>query len=478
MLTSRVEKVIKVFLSSTSQDLLDYRAVASQVILDMDWKPEMMEHFGAMPEQTVEACCNKLGGCDLMVLILAFRRGWVPTAEQGGNDKDSVTALELAFAHKNNIPVVMMLAAEDSWPVSLCEDEDDARKWIKTFRARLNQPAVFFDREAAAPEGGKSLPAFRAKLREALLDMRERFLAAQGSHQEHAEDDDLFASAKATICAGPCIPFLGHGIFGDGPLSDGAIIKALTDADCHENCLATAAADQEQFLRSRETFLRVLAKTIREQTVGAAKPAIYDLIVKMKPPLIVSTSHDLAIEERLEAEGKPVLLICHVIRSEDDVDAGKVVVFRGLKDPAPEISIADGFTLKPDEGTFVIYKPLGSPLLHQCLDPDKGIDTVVITETDHLTFLARLESQSTGIPTALTTYFRKQPLLFLGYAMDVWQYRLVLHVFRSSGKQKKGSGLSVRVPASVTEERAWRGLDIDLVRMTPNDFAVKVCEGL
>ena len=36
---------MKVFISSTSEDLKDYRAVARLSVLDVGWFPEMMEHW-------------------------------------------------------------------------------------------------------------------------------------------------------------------------------------------------------------------------------------------------------------------------------------------------------------------------------------------------------------------------------------------------------------------------------------------------
>ena len=96
----------------------------------------MMEHFGAMPEATVEACYKRLVTCNLVILIVAWRQGWVPAKEQGGNGEDSVTALELQFAREHHIPVLAFLA-DKSWPGDLREDNDAARAWVKKFRNEL-----------------------------------------------------------------------------------------------------------------------------------------------------------------------------------------------------------------------------------------------------------------------------------------------------------------------------------------------------
>ena len=82
--------------------------------------------------------------CDLLLLLMAFRRGWVPTCEEGGNGNASVTAGEVDEARRRGIPVRALLACE-SWPGSLWEDDQDARIWVRQFRQGLNQVAKFFE---------------------------------------------------------------------------------------------------------------------------------------------------------------------------------------------------------------------------------------------------------------------------------------------------------------------------------------------
>ena len=140
---------LRVFVSSTSEDLKGHRAVARMVIDNLRWRPVMMEDFGASPTSTVEACRRELESCDLVLLIIAFRRGYVPSVEQGGNGTDSITALELAHARACKIPVLVM-AATDDWPRRLCDTEPVAMAWINQFRANLAQAW-----EPFPPEGGQ-----------------------------------------------------------------------------------------------------------------------------------------------------------------------------------------------------------------------------------------------------------------------------------------------------------------------------------
>jgi Domain of unknown function (DUF4062) len=475
---SPYDQDLKVFVSSTSEDLLDYRRAAHSVIEKMDWKADMMENWGAMTQTTLQACFEKLKGCGLMVLIVAHRQGWVPSEEQGGNGQDSITALELDCARKNNIPVLAFLA-KDNWPNNLCEDDPTARAWIKKFRSDLNLPAGFFGFEEPAAKEAESLPAFRTLMGAALVKYRQGLI----------KDEPVVTptggpgldSASAAVRSGQCIPFLGHGIYGDG-LSLCSLIKALGSDELQKPCLATVAEYRERFLRSRPGFLSSLEEVITEQSRQMAPPAVHDLLLKVKPRLIVSATEDLMLEQRLAAEGKPQLILCHVIRSADGEHDGKVIVFRGPDDDKPEYRAADNIDLSGAKDSYIIYKPMGSPCLHHLFDPDLEIDTVVMTEADYLIFLGGQKNQNPRVPTVPTAFsriFQRYPIVFLGFPMDMWHFRLVGRMFQSIGVAGSSSNnVAVRIPASKMEGLAWRRLGLDPLQMDPNEFAKRICETL
>jgi len=204
---------LNVFVSSTSKDLHNYRAVARLAILDMGWIPVMMEHFGALPNPTVAACDQKLSECELVLLIVAFSRGWVPTQEQGGDGIRSITACELDFARIKNIPVLVMLANEASWPGNLYENDQFGRDWVSKFRSQINVPAVFFDfeQETLSTAETERFPAFRVKLRQALLNHKERLLELDKEKKTVDAESGLdhFDSAREGILTGATIPFVG-----------------------------------------------------------------------------------------------------------------------------------------------------------------------------------------------------------------------------------------------------------------------------
>jgi hypothetical protein len=375
----------------------------------------------------------------------------------------------------------------------------------------LGPPAGTFEYEESAGKKSDILPNFRGLVRTALASYKEKLLREKTPRPATiAGSLENFPGASRRLRSGKCIPFLGHGVFGKkGPLSICELRDKLGDESCKSckesfescprSCLATAAEYQELLL-GRDQFLEVLQEIIEDQAkkiveAKARNPAtlaLYDLIQKLKPPLIVSATEDLLLEEQLSKAGKRCLILSHVIRLKKDplrdpqIDQKyleKVLVFKGFDDAKPEPRPADAIdeliaeeSLKDEDKAFIIYKPLGSPLLHRYLDPKLGIDTVVMTEADYLILLKRLENQESGVPKAFFTFFQEYPPIFLGYPMDVWHFRLVGQVFQSIGLTRSSLKpfFAVRKTDSPMEEKAWEKLEIKLVPMDPNEFSQKV----
>jgi hypothetical protein len=478
------DQILKVFISSTSEDLKEYRAIARNAIIEAGWFPVMMENFGPKPERTVAACEKELQGCALVVLLVAFRRGYVPTKEQGGNGEDSITVLELKCAREHNKDVLVFLADEKKpWPPILCDKDRD---WIEQFRSGLDQPAAFFEYEDPAGKESDILPRFRAKVYGALVSYKADLLKQRPTTTGTSTGGmENLPGASRTLLSGKCIPFLGLGVYGKGPLSICALRKALGDElckscddsgdSCPKSCLATAAEFQDCPM-SRYLFLDYLKEIVEKQAKEAKIPPVYDLVQQIKPPLIVSATLDLLLEKKLWDEGKQrCLILCHAIRSEKGEG---ILVFEGPEDDSPKLYSATNTPIDLDaeeelplkERAYIVYKPLGSPLLAS----KQKIDTVVITEEDYSILLRRLGSKETGVPTAFTACFLNNPPIFLGYPMDVWHYRLMSQVFKSIPTKPEYKPFFAVRNAEPMEKKAWKGLGVNLVDMDLNEFSQKV----
>ncbi len=86
---------MKVFISSTYKDLIDYRAAAIRAVEGTSYQASKMEVFGARLDEPVVACLKEVEESDLFIGIYAHRYGYVP------KDADiSITEMEYLHAKK------------------------------------------------------------------------------------------------------------------------------------------------------------------------------------------------------------------------------------------------------------------------------------------------------------------------------------------------------------------------------------------
>src|SRR6185369_814956 len=109
---------MKVFLSSTAQDLEGYRRVADDTILRLSQQSVAMERFGPLPNSPVEECERLARESDVVVCIVAHRYGFVP--EKG---KGSVTEREVKAAHRADKDVLAWII-DDAFPWTENKEQD------------------------------------------------------------------------------------------------------------------------------------------------------------------------------------------------------------------------------------------------------------------------------------------------------------------------------------------------------------------
>lgn len=120
---------MKVFLSSTAQDLDAYRRVADDTILRLSQQTVAMERFGPLPNSPVDECERLARESDVVVCIVAHRYGFVP--EKG---KGSITRREVEAAKAAGKDVLVWIVADD-YPWTEKQEQD-----------LLTDPTVLADR--------------------------------------------------------------------------------------------------------------------------------------------------------------------------------------------------------------------------------------------------------------------------------------------------------------------------------------------
>ncbi|MBF0565450.1 MAG: DUF4062 domain-containing protein [Nitrospirae bacterium] len=114
---------LKVYVSSTSDDLKSYRAEVITALRKMEGiKPVCMEDYVAQDKFPVDKCLADVSTCNIYVGIFARRYGFIPR----GDDK-SITELEYRKAVEVGIPPLIFLLKESiiKWPDKYCDKGKD-----------------------------------------------------------------------------------------------------------------------------------------------------------------------------------------------------------------------------------------------------------------------------------------------------------------------------------------------------------------
>ncbi|HEV7215973.1 MAG TPA: SIR2 family protein [Chloroflexota bacterium] len=237
------------------------------------------------------------------------------------------------------------------------------------------------------------------------------------------------------------IPFLGSaasfvGAPADAALPSGkAFAQLLAEKSGYPGPVTDALTKVAQFLEeipADRTFL--LDEVMSRFLLGV--PADYQsafteflahLPVEHMPRLFLTTNYDTLVERTLERRGLPYLAIAHVMRGSKY--SGRLVCYDTLDCPLDEAAILpvrrleeqllDLETRKPSR--IIIYKMHGTALLAGSAGM---LDSVVLTENDYIEFLAGDTFQK--IPLTIVRALRANRLLFLGYALEDWNFRVLL----------------------------------------------------
>lgn len=129
------QTVFRVFVSSTYEDMENYRDAAISALTSMDILPVGMEQFVSSPDKSLDVCLSEVRRCQLFISIIGMRYGSVD--EETGK---SYSQLEYEEAVKNGIPVLAFIIDESECPVlpKFVDVGENAEK-LKLFKEILNQ---------------------------------------------------------------------------------------------------------------------------------------------------------------------------------------------------------------------------------------------------------------------------------------------------------------------------------------------------
>jgi hypothetical protein len=128
---------MKVFISSTYQDLIDYRRKTAEAVERLGQQGVRMEVFGARLERATEVCRDEIDESDIFVGIYAHSYGYIPP----GSDL-SITEMEYHYAVKHKKPVFCFVVDEDyPWRPAFIDGEP-AQSKLKALKEKISASLV------------------------------------------------------------------------------------------------------------------------------------------------------------------------------------------------------------------------------------------------------------------------------------------------------------------------------------------------
>lgn len=147
----------RVFISYTGTDLSQHAEVVAAVLRKLQVVAVDHRDAGATGQPSVAWCRDAVAGCDIVVVLVAYRYGWVPTVAEGGDDTSSITWLEVQHARGLGKPVLAYLVQQGAfWNPEWIEGlHDDAVKApLASFKRELSASvAGYFTEEADSLDG-------------------------------------------------------------------------------------------------------------------------------------------------------------------------------------------------------------------------------------------------------------------------------------------------------------------------------------
>jgi tetratricopeptide (TPR) repeat protein len=299
---------MKVFLSSTAQDLVAYRQVADDTILRMSQEAVAMERFGALPGEPVAECERKASECDVVVCIVAHRYGFVPDKGRG-----SITRREVEAAKAAGRDVLVWIVADD-YPWTEKKEQD-----------LLTDPTVLADpaRVAEVAAGVQALLDFKTWLRSSF------------TFETFTTPDDLGRKIAVALSARGKAP--------------AAATRAQTRAEIrivHALQPAPHFQGREELVRDLDAWVADLTSPDRVWSLvaagGTGKTAVAERVVaSMKP----GEANVLVWSFYEQPDADAFLRECnHLFLGEEEGPAGGRLerLERGLRDGRPHLIVLDG----------------------------------------------------------------------------------------------------------------------------------------
>jgi hypothetical protein len=194
-----------------------------------------------------------------------------------------------------------------------------------------------------------------------------------------------------------------------------------------------------------------------------------------KPLLIVTTNYDDLTEKAFALANRPYYLVSHLTDREDWAEAVLWWKYDPTRQGVAQPEVFNPEPVHPNllsrfvdlEAATVIYK------MHGTVDIGRNEwSSYVITEDDYVDFLSRM-TDKTAIPAMFIEYFNNRHILFLGYGLRDWNFRVVLRDLLRHRRSRRVSWAIQHNPSQL-EKELWGKRGVDIYDMDIKEFESKL----
>jgi hypothetical protein len=276
-----------VFLSSTAQDLGEHRLAVLGALGRLDGVTTVhQESFGARGGETVAECTAMAREADVLVVVAAYRYGWVPTVEEGGDDDRSITRLEVdAAIDAGRRILVFLVDPEHPWALPKEQDDPDAAtspaRWAEVGR-RVQLLGEFRRELAERPRELFADPAdLAAKVTTAVTNELNRFRVARTQDRPDTRVDSGLRQAWQLRPPAPPAHFCGRELEADritALLRENSIVLLVGLSGVGKTTLAAEVAHRMLHAAANEVLWvtgDIQSEEVLVDVVGAALGVAY-----------------------------------------------------------------------------------------------------------------------------------------------------------------------------------------------------------
>jgi hypothetical protein len=312
----------------------------------------------------------------------------------------------------------------------------------------------------------------------------EDVVVAAAAAPEMVADPPPYQVIAAQLRTGSLIPFLGAAASAAGATAAGRlptgdelanVLAGLATYPGNEKDPLTKVAQYlEEIPADRGFLLRQIAEIFNSKVSVGYQTAFTRFLARLPrellPKVIITTNYDSLVENTLQ--GRNCVVVCQIRKG---MNAGQFLCYRDSHAPIADSEIVPATELddilddlrQKDPHATVIFKMHGTARM--LTTAGEALDSVVLTENDYVDFL--VNERSMKIPASIMEALLKANMLFLGYSLRDWNFRVLLRrisAIQAGKSRRKEEGRKhwaiLRAPDRV-EAKFWEKRNVNLYNL-------------